>query len=159
MCWIGNRDKHLHTAVEVAVHQIGRTDPDRWRSIVGEPEVAAVLQEPADNAADSDVLADSWHSWPDRADAAHPKVHWNTGLGSAIERIRRRLVNDRVDFDLDARWLAVLVVGDLVVDPVDQPVADAVRSNEQPLVLRLLRHSRQVVEKPADVLGDDWVGG
>jgi hypothetical protein len=44
-----------------------------------------------------------------------------------------------------------------VVDPVDQSIADTVRSNEQPLVLDFLRHSGQVVEQPADVVGDDWI--
>ena len=55
--------------------------------------------------------------------------------------------------------LAILVVGDLVVDPVNQPIPDTVRGNQQPLVLGLLSHSRQMVEQPADVFGDDGVGG
>ena len=51
------------------------------------------------------------------------------------------------------------MVGDLVVDPVDQPGPDPVRRDQQPPVRRLLRHPGEVVEQPADVVGDDRVGG
>src|SRR5215213_10003677 len=135
MRWVGNRDQHFHPAVEVAVHQVGRADPNRRRSIVGKPEEPTVLQETAQNAAYPNVVAEPGHTGSDRADAAYPKVHRNAGLRRAIKRIGRRLVHDRIDFDLDARRLSVFVVRDLVIDPVDQPVEDAVWGDEQPLVL------------------------
>ena len=96
-----------------------------------------MLEEAAEEAAHSDVLAETRHTGPDRTDSANPQVDRDTGLRSAVERIGGRLVHDGVDLDLDACGLAVLVVGDLVVDPVDQPVADTVRGNQQPLVLGL----------------------
>ena len=83
---------------------------------------------------------------------------WNSGSRGAVERVGSRLVHDRVDFDLDACRLPVLMVGDLVVDPVDQPGADTVWRNEQTLVLSLLGHTRQMVEQPADGVGDDGIG-
>src|SRR5215213_10873776 len=66
VCWIGDRNQHFHPAVEVAVHQVRRSDANRRRPIVGKPEQAAVLQETAQNAANPDVLAEPWHAWANR---------------------------------------------------------------------------------------------
>src|SRR5215213_2611410 len=158
VCWIGDRDQHFHPAIEVAVHQIRGADPDGWRTIIGEPEEAAVFQEAAEDAAHPDVLAETRHTRSDRADAAYPEVHRNSCFRGAVERVGGGFVNDRVDFDLDTCRLAVLMVGDLVVDPVDQSGSNPVWRNEQALVLSLLGHSRQMVEQPADVIGDDGIG-
>src|SRR4029453_6812828 len=45
VCWVGDRNQHLHAPVKVAVHEVGGADADRWRSFVGEPEEPAVLEE------------------------------------------------------------------------------------------------------------------
>src|SRR4029453_4332352 len=159
VCWIGDRNQHLYAAVQVAVHEVGGADADRWRSIVGKPKEPAVLEEGAEDATHSDVLAETEHAGSDRTDSAYPQVDRDAGPRGAVERIGGRLVHDGVDLDLDACRLTVLMVGDLVVDSVDQAVADTVRGDQQPLVLGLLSHSRQMVEQPADVFGDDGVGG
>ena len=66
-----------------------------------EQEDPRVLEEPAEDRADLDVLGQPGHAGPQRADAAHPDVDLHPGLRGAVERVDELLVDDRVDLQGD----------------------------------------------------------
>ena len=95
-----------------------------------EQEDPRVLEEPAEDRADLDVLGQARHPGPQRADAAHPDVDLHAGLRGAVERVDERLVDDGVDLACDAPGpgLAGLLVLDLGLDQLDQAGAHGSRA-------------------------------
>ena len=76
-------DEHLDPAVEVAVHQVGGPDPGLRLAAVLEPEDPAVLEEPAEDAADPDVLGQP--GTPGRS-AQMPRAQSSTGTPACDAR-------------------------------------------------------------------------
>ena len=54
------------------------------------------------------------------------------GLRGAVQRLDRRLVDERVELDDDPRLVAERGVVDLALDELEEPRAEAVRRDEQP---------------------------
>ena len=65
----GDPHQRLDPAVQVAVHQVGRADPVLGVVAGAEPEDPGVLQEPADDRADPDVVRQPGHARAQRAHA------------------------------------------------------------------------------------------
>src|SRR5215216_1220866 len=82
---VGDRGDDLDPQVEVAGHQVGRADVVLAPPAVGEVPDAAVLQEPADDGADPDVVAHPRNPRPEPADAPHDQVDLDPGLGGLVE--------------------------------------------------------------------------
>src|SRR3954451_18124662 len=79
--------QRLDPPVEIAVHQVRTADVDDRLPPAVEPEDPGVLEEPAEDAPDPDVLAHARDAGPDRADPADDDVHRNSGLGREVERV------------------------------------------------------------------------
>ncbi len=73
---IGKADQSFHSAVEVAVHQIGRTDPHGVVAAVGEAVGPRMLEEAPEDAADSVVSLIP--GIPGRSEQI-PRTHISTG--------------------------------------------------------------------------------
>src|SRR5438309_2047522 len=73
---VGDPDQQLHPAVQVPVHHIGAADPDLAVFVIPGAERVdpGMLEEPAEHAADPDVLGKPGDARAQRADAAHPQV-------------------------------------------------------------------------------------
>src|SRR5690606_4969778 len=112
LVWSGEPDEHLQAAVEVAVHQVGGADPDLGLTARFEPIGPGMLQEPADDAADADVLGQVGDTGTQRADPPDPHVDGNTGPRRPIPRVDARLVGKGVQLEPDPRRSACLVVRD-----------------------------------------------
>src|SRR4051812_45611628 len=82
--WVRDGDHHLDAVVEIARHQIRAADVDFLVAAVAEIPGAAVLEEPSDDAAHADVLAQAGNTWTQAADAAHDQVNTNAGLRSRV---------------------------------------------------------------------------
>ena len=121
---------------------------------VGEAEHAGVLQEPAQDRAHADVLAQPRNPRAQRADPAHDHIDLHPGLGGAVERVDDGLVDHRVDLDDHAGGQPGLAVGDLRLDPVDQPRAQRARGHQQALERGARGVARELVEQPGEVLAD-----
>ncbi len=101
-----DRHEHLHPPEQVARHQVGRADEvdrvgDRSRHTgalgpvgdhvaVRESIDPAVLQEPAEHAADADVLRQTRHAGAQTADTAHEHVDLRSGLARRVEGVDDR---------------------------------------------------------------------
>ena len=91
-----------------------------------------------------------------------PRVRRSTGTPACeatVQLVDGRLVHDRVGLDPDPRGPARCVVVDLGADPRDEPVADRLGRDEEPLVLGVPREPGEVVEQVRDVLADLGVRG
>ncbi len=156
---VGDPQQRLDPAVQIAVHHVGAADPHLRIAVVAEHEDPRVLQEPPQDAAHPDVLAQPRHAGPDRADAAHPHVHRHPGLRGPVQRVDHGLVDDRVDLELHVRRTPGPVVGDLVVDPPHQTVPQPPRRGQQPAVGLAARIAREPVEEVREVRADLRVRG
>src|SRR5438445_8152836 len=76
-------------SVEVAMHQV--RGPDPVLRLTGTAEVVdpRVLEEPAEDRADPDVLGQPRHAGSDRAERAHQQVDTNAGDGRAVQGVDR----------------------------------------------------------------------
>ena len=137
----GDADQRLDTTVEVAVHQIGGTDPhfgagqrafaDLRAVGVAERVDAAVLQETAENRTDADVVAQPGNLGLERADATFDDIDLHAGLACAVQSVDGLLVHHRIDLDLDPRLLAGACGLLLAANALDQAGADGARCDQQ----------------------------
>src|SRR5262245_21032028 len=91
----------LEPAIEVAMHEVGRADPDLRLTTVLEPEDPAVFEEPTEDAAYPDRLGQARHARPQSADAAGQQIHRDAGLTGVEQGVDRGLVDQGVDLDPD----------------------------------------------------------
>ncbi len=141
------------------MHHVRTADPVLLvLTAVAEVEDPRVLQEPADDRADGDVLAQAGNSGPQCADAAHRHVDLDTGPRRAVERVDHLLVDDRVHLQPHQAAATVALVVDLAFDAGDDAAADGVRGDQQVAVLGLPRVPGQHVEQVGQVGADVGVG-
>ena len=86
---VGDAHQRLDPPVEVAVHQVGRADPELGVVAGAEPVDPRVLQEPAEDRAHPDVLRQPGHARPERAHAADQQIDCDAGGGGTVERVDR----------------------------------------------------------------------
>ena len=107
-----DRKEDLAALEEVARHPVRAAAVDVLFAAVREVEDAAVFQEPAHDAADADVLAETLDAGPQRADAAHHQIDLHAGLRRLVERLDDALFEQRVHLGDNARRAALArVVG------------------------------------------------
>ena len=78
--------------VEIAGHQIGAAEQERAPASRVEDVEAAVLEEPAEDAAHADGLAEARHARTKRADAARDDVDLRALLRCAVQLLDELLV-------------------------------------------------------------------
>ena len=121
--------------VEIARHQIGAAEQERAPASRVEDVEAAVLEEPAEDAAHADGLAEARHARTKRADAARDDVDLRALLSCAVQLLDELLVSQVVGKDVPVEPLVELVElrgqnPSVVVEPGQLPV-------EQTRVVRL----------------------
>src|SRR5690606_4936975 len=129
------RKEDLDTPVEVARHQVRRPDKDLLVAAVAEVVDPRVLEEPADDRADRDPVADTRHA---RAQAAYPtdlEVDLDAGLRGPAKRRDALPVHERVHLEDYPAVPADPVPRDLALDPAEDPVAQRDRGDEERAVL------------------------
>ena len=121
--------------------------------LVGPAEVqdAGVLEEPAQDRPDVDVLAQPRHPGAEGADTPHHDLDGHAGLRRAVQGVDHLLVDQRVGLDADARIDALLRQGDLALDALDDPRADALGGDQQTAVGADVGEPGQVVEQVGQV--------
>jgi hypothetical protein len=70
-------DHHLHPAIEIPLHEIRRAEghPDRPASDAAEDEDPGVLEVPADDGTNPDVLGEAGQPGAETALSSHDEVH------------------------------------------------------------------------------------
>ena len=159
LCFVLDGENKLHAAVEIAGHPVRAAHVNARVAGIFKAEDTAVLQKLADNAHDSDVLADAFDARNEAADAAHDKLHAHTGLGGFIEKLDDLRVNEGVDFDRDAAGQTLFGVFGLLTDHVLKEAAHAVRCNDEVLVLRRTGIAGDDIEKGGRVCAELLVAG
>ena len=151
--------EHLDAAVEVAVHHVGRADVGDRVATALEPEDPAVLQEPAEDRADADVVRQARNTRAYGADAPDQQVDRDTGHRGPVQLIDHGLVDDGVRLDPDPGRATGSMVLHLRADQVDESRADGVGGDQQLFVGGVPAVAGQVVEQVGDVEADPLVGG
>src|SRR5262249_4100220 len=113
---IENGRYDLDAAVEVAAHPIGAGDEDFAIPTVLEAINARVLEEPADDAAHANPLADSRNARANDAHTANEHVDLNARLRRAVEGANHFGVADVIELHSDARRTARTRVLGLALD-------------------------------------------
>ena len=140
---VAHAAQRFDAPVEVALHQVGAADVELRPPAVREPVDARVLEEPADDGADANALADAGHAGLQAADAADDQVDLDAGLRRAVERA------DRSAGSVTALFLTMTCAGrpcarvlDLALEQREKPRAQAHRRDEQLPVFLALRVAR-----------------
>ena len=92
-------EKHLHSLVDVARHQVRAADIDLFLTAVAEVVNPAMLKEPAHDAHDFNVIADAGHPRAQAADAPHQELDFHPRLGGAIEGANQRHVHQGIHLE------------------------------------------------------------
>src|SRR5919202_2683282 len=93
---LAQREELLDPAIQVSLHQIGRSQIDLLFLPLAEDEGARVLQEAADERDHPDVLADAFEPGPHAADATDDEVYPHPCLGRPVERLDDPGIRQRV---------------------------------------------------------------
>ena len=141
------------------MHEVGRADEQLGLASAGEGVDARVLQEAPQDRAHADVLAEALDAGAQAADAAHDDVDRHPRARGAVEGVDDGLVDDGVDLDADPGGQAGPVVGDLLLDALDEPVAQTSGSHEQAAEAGAWGVAGELVEQGGQVLGDVAVAG
>ena len=89
-------------AIQSAELMKTRASRDGQGAPVAEGEDARVLQEPADDRFDPDVLRQAFNARPQAADAADHAHHLHAGGRGLIQLVDQRLVDQAVELEPDA---------------------------------------------------------
>ena len=118
-----------------------------------------MLQEPADDALDADIVGHAGDAGAQAANAAHDQIDLHPGLGSAIERVDNRPVDQRVQLGPDLRRLSGPGVGDFGLDMAQQGLAQVDRRHGE--LLHWLRPgiAGHVVEQMGGIAGQYRIAG
>ncbi len=101
--WVLKRKQDFHALVQIARHPVGAAEVDLRLAAVLEVKDAAVLEEPAHDAAHADAVADATNPRPQGANATYEQIDLHAGLRSVVEGLDNICVNQGVDLDDDAR--------------------------------------------------------
>src|SRR5439155_1818282 len=150
---VPHREHQLHPAVEVARHPVRGGEEHLLFSFGPEEEDAVVLEKPADDGEDPDVLRQPLRARPQAADSANLEVDLRSRLRGRVERFDDLGVDQRVHLDKDARLLARAGALCLLADQGQEPRRERVRRHRQ-LAVGGPGEARKSVEKLAHVLAD-----
>src|SRR5439155_8315011 len=98
---IGHRDDRLDATVEVARHEVGRSEVVLRSPAVAEGENARVLEELAHDRAHANPVREAGHARPQRAHRPDPEIDLRAVLRSRVASVDALLVDQVVDLDDD----------------------------------------------------------
>src|SRR5262249_43055898 len=139
-------EHYFDALIEVARHPVGAAQINKGLAAVLEVEDSAVLQEPAHDAAHSNLLTDASEVRAQGAGAAHDKVDLDSRPRRAIQCRNHRLIQQRINFCDDPCGSSAAGVVCLAVNEFDAIIGQVNRGHEQRPVIRALGASRQIVE-------------
>src|SRR5918995_2667185 len=149
---IDHRREHLDAPVEVARHQVGRTEQVARAAgavAVGEPEDAGVLEVAPHDRPHPDRLRQPRHAGLEAADASHDQVDLDPRLRCGVQLLDHLGVDQTVHLHRDAAPAGA--GGDLAVDEVDDARPQPPRRHQQPLVGHVAAVAGELVEQLGQV--------
>src|SRR5579875_1886465 len=156
---LAHRRQELDAAIQIALHQVRRTNeqPERASAGVGatEAEDPGVLQELPDDRPHRDRLRQPGDPWAQTAQPPHRQIDRHPGDGGRVERIDHRSVGQPVHLDHDPAGGAR---GRLFVDHCQDLPAQRHRRDEDLAIPGMAAEPGEVVEQVADVGTDLLVG-
>src|SRR5699024_3446680 len=118
-----------------------------------------VLQEPTEDGAHPDVLAQSGHPRLHRPDGPDDQVQLHPGARGTVEGVDGLLIHHRVDLHLHPGGPAGLGGSDLPLDAFDQAPAHRAWRHQEPVELAPRGVAGELVEQPGEVLAHVRVAG
>ena len=106
-----------------------------------------MLEEPADDRLDVDVLGHAGHAGPQAADTADDEIDRNSGRARFVELLDHRRVDQRVHLRPDSSGLSRARRRDLGIDQLDQLGPHVLRRDDEPLQIARLEIAGDVVEQ------------
>jgi hypothetical protein len=85
--WVFHWASNLDTPEEIPRCPVCARQIDFWVTRIFESVNPAVLQEPANDTADADILADSWYTGAQTTDSSYQKSNLHSRLRSRVERL------------------------------------------------------------------------
>ena len=142
-----NGKDDLDAPAQVAIHPVGRADVDLRIAVVAEIKDPAVLQEAIDDGDDADVFTQPRQLRPQGANAAANDVDFDASLTGPIKRLHHRRLDQAVDLDDDAAFIAGFLHGDFLLDLLNHEQLQTARRQDQLPPLRQLAVAGEIVEQ------------
>src|SRR5699024_1632394 len=111
------------------------------------------------DGADVDVVTVARHAGAQGTDAPDHALHADPGPRGPVEGGDHLFVDERVGPQPYPGLVPVVGIGDLAVDPLDDPGPDPLRGHEEPPVLAHVGEAGEVVDQIGQVGGALLVGG
>ena len=126
-----DRESQLDPPVKIARHPIRAGKKNPWLPGIFEIKDPAVLEKPANDADDADVVAETWNLRTQATNPAHDQIDGHICAGCFIELLNDLLVHQRVHLRNDAGRLACQRVVALPLDQFDEPTVHVERRDHQ----------------------------
>ena len=146
-----DRGHHLDPPIQIARHQVGRSDrEDRPARVAPEAEDPGMLEESSHDRTDPDPIRQARDPRPQAADAPDDQIDLRAGLGGAVELVDQLGVGEAVDLDDDAPVRGICFAS----DQLRQAAAEGARGDPELPEALLLAVRRQVVEELGEIGAD-----
>ena|SRR5437588_7112413 len=144
--YIVNGSNRFHPAIEIPWHPIRGPEVELVVATVREVKQPGVLEEPADDADDSDAVAHAADTRTETADAAHDQVDFHACLRRGVKGFDCLPVDQRIHLGDDPRVLSLARIRRFPFDHLYEPKAHVGRRNEELAIESLPRKSSQGIE-------------
>ena len=104
------RGDHFHPPLQVAQHQICRTDKVFRLIVVAEVVDTGMLQKTANNGNHPDVFGNSLDARADKAAVADDEIYLDPDLGGFVQGLDNVVIGERIALELDVPALALGLV-------------------------------------------------
>src|SRR6266581_6173298 len=118
-----------------------------------------MLEKAADDADDSDTIADARYSWSKAADTAHDEVDVDSSLRGVVEVLDDVCIDQRIHFGDNARALPRFGQLRFSVHHLGESRAHVARRYQQVPEQILPREAGQRIEEISDIGADRGIGG
>src|SRR5579862_1441133 len=159
-----DRNEGLDPEIEITRHPVGRGDEDlgfgRGQAMArAETDDPRMLEVPADDAADDDIVGKPRNSRPQATDAADDEHDGNARLRGAIERVDDVSIDERVHLRPDRGFAAGPRMGDFGLDAFEHALANAGRRDRELLEMLGAGIAGDEVEEPRRVAAERRIAG
>src|SRR4030095_4073506 len=144
--WVLDRERQFDPPEEISRHPICAGKEDSGLTGILKIKDPAVFEKTANDADNTDILAQPRHFWSQTTDAADDQIDGDFRTRSLVQLLNDLLIDERVQFRDDTRWFARPTVVAFPLNQLDKPAMHIKRRDHQFLESRITCQASESVE-------------